>query len=91
MQLNARLAFDTQILVSDKKNEKVLFDLEINGKKKKKKSTLLEFNRILDKISHDDKIGHLFVVDIKFYHKNDKTQFFNEILPLPHYLKKTKR
>ena len=89
MQLNARLAFDTQILVSDKKNEKVLFDLEINGKKKK--STLLEFNRILDKISHDDKIGHLFVVDIKFYHKNDKTQFFNEILPLPHYLKKTKR
>ena len=90
MQLNARLAFDTQILVSDKKNEKVLFDLEINGKKKKK-STLLEFNRILDKISHDDKIGHLFVVDIKFYHKNDKTQFFNEILPLPHYLKKTKR
>ena len=89
MQLNAGLAFDTQILVSDKKNEKVLFDLEINGKKKK--STLLEFNRILDKISHDDKIGHLFVVDIKFYHKNDKTQFFNEILPLPHYLKKTKR
>ena len=39
MQLNARLAFDTQILVSDKKNEKVLFDLEINGKKKKKNPT----------------------------------------------------
>ena len=61
------------------------------NKKNKQKPTLPEFNRILDKISHDDKIGHLFVVDIKFYHKNDKTQFFNEILPLPHYLKKTKR
>lgn len=35
---------------------------------------------ILDKFSHDDKIRHLFV-DIKFYHKNDKTLFFNEIYP----------
>ena len=39
MQLNARLAFDTQILVSDKKNEKVLFDLEINEKKQTNKQT----------------------------------------------------
>ena len=54
--------------------------------KKTKKLILLEFNRILDKISPDDKIGHLFVVDIKFYHKNDKTLFFNEIYspPPPH-------
>ena len=29
--VNTRLAFDTQILISDKKIEKVLFDLNING------------------------------------------------------------
>ena len=34
--LNTRLAFDTQILISDKKNEKVLFDLKIDGKKQTK-------------------------------------------------------
>ena len=49
--------------------------------KTKKKPTLLEFNKILDKISHDDKVGHLFVVDIKFYNKNSKTLLFNEIYP----------
>ena len=47
----------------------------------KKTPTLLEFNRILAKISHDDKTGHLFVVDVKFYHKNNKKLFFNEIYP----------
>ena len=101
--------------MSDKKNEKVLFDLDIGGikqtkrivskilkidkdnqygqamtktfaygcikkqKQKTKKTTLIEFNKILDKISHDDKIGHLFVVDIKFYNKNPKTLLFNEV------------
>ena len=47
-------------------------------KKKKKTTTLLEFNNILGKISHDDKTGHLFVVDIKLYNKNPKTLLFNE-------------
>ena len=97
-----------------KKNEKVLFDLDISAKKqtkrivtkilkmdennqygqditkalpygcikktktKKKTTTLLEFNKILGKISHDDKIGHLFVDDIKLYNKNPKTLLFNE-------------
>ena len=37
--------------------------------KKQKKTTLLKFNKILDKISHDEKIGHFFVVDITFYKK----------------------
>ena len=46
-------------------------------KQKTKKTTLLEFNKILDKISHDDKIGHHFVVDIKFYNKNPNTLLFN--------------
>ena len=34
--------------------------------KNKKRTILLEFNIIFNKFSHD-KIGHLFVVDIKFY------------------------
>ena len=36
--VTTRLAFDTQILISDKKNEKVLFDLDIDGKKANQKS-----------------------------------------------------
>ena len=35
--VNTRLAFDTQILLSNKENEKIMFDLEINGKKQIKK------------------------------------------------------
>ena len=35
--VNIRLAFDTQILISDKKNKKVLFDLDIGGKKQTKR------------------------------------------------------
>ena len=107
------MAFDTQILLSENKTEKVLFDLEIDGKKQTKRistkvlktdenyqygqamtkplpygfikkqehpSSLLEFKKILDKISHDDKIGHLFIVDIKFHNKNPKTMLFNGII-----------
>ena len=43
--------------------------------------SLTEFNRILDKISHEDKISHLFTVDIKFHNINEKTLLFNEIYP----------
>ena len=35
-------------------------------KKSKRPPSLLEFNKILKEISHEDPIGHLFVVDIKF-------------------------
>ena len=35
--VNTRLAFDIQIFTSDKKNEKVLFDLDINRKKQTKR------------------------------------------------------
>ena len=34
--VNTRLAFDIQILLGDIKNENLLFDLEIDGKNKKK-------------------------------------------------------
>ena len=85
-----------------KKNEKGIFDLYIDGKKQagitkplpyvciKKKEhppTLTESNRILDKISYDDNIGHLFIVDIKF---NDLRHYY--LMKYIHqYLKKNKR
>ena len=87
----------------ENKDEKVIYDLYIDGKKQTKristkilkmdennqygqamtkallygcikKQDHLEFyyNKILDNISHDDKTGHLFVVDIKFYDKTLK-------------------
>ena len=112
--VNTRLAFDTQILLSNNENEKAIFDLEINGEKQTKRIstkilkmdennqyeqaltkllphgcikkqehvlTILEFNKILDSISHENSIGHLFIVDIKFHNKNKKTLLFNEIYP----------
>ena len=43
--------------------------------------SLVKFNKILDRISHEDKIGHLFIVDIKFHNINPKTLLSNEIYP----------
>ena len=34
--VNTRLAFDTQILLDENRNEKLLFDLHINGENKQK-------------------------------------------------------
>ena len=48
-------------------------------KKDDKNPTISEFNAILNSLSHTDKIGHLFIVDIKFHNKNEKTMVFNEI------------
>ena len=42
-------------------------------KRKENPPTLMEFNQILDRIPHEDKIGHFFIVDIKFHNKNPKT------------------
>ena len=50
-------------------------------KKQEHPPSLTEFNRILDKISYADNIGHLFIVDIKFNNVNPKTLLFNEIYP----------
>ena len=120
--VNTRLAFDTNILVNDPDKEKVIVELNINGKKQIKRfpskilkmdennqygqamtkplpygcikkevkvSTMTEFNQILDRISHDDEIGHLFTVDIKFNNINEKRLLFNEIYP-PIFKKKQK-
>ena len=50
-------------------------------KKQKEVPTLSHFNRILYRIDHNDSIGHLLTVDIKFHKINEKTLLFNEIYP----------
>ena len=49
--------------------------------KRMKTPSMLEFNLILDRLSHEDSIGHLLFVDIKFHNENSKTMLFNEIYP----------
>ena len=51
-------------------------------KQKQHPPDLMEFGKILDRISHDDKIGYIIIVDIKFHDKNPKTLLFNQIYPL---------
>ena len=43
----------------------------------------LEFNLLIEKVSLEDSIGHLFVVDIEFDEKNasEKQYMYNEIFP----------
>ena len=48
-------------------------------KKRENSPTLVEFSRILDTVSHDKNVGHLFIVDIKFHDVNPKTLLFNEL------------
>ena len=50
-------------------------------KKQEHVPSLLELNKILDRISQEDPVGHLFIVDIKFHNKNSKALLFNEIYP----------
>ena len=50
-------------------------------KKKYQPSILVEFNKILNEISHEDSVGHIFIVDIKFNDINPKTLLFNELYP----------
>ena len=46
-----------------------------------KTPTILEFNHILDSISHEDTNSHLFIFDMKLHNKNSKTMLFNETYP----------
>ena len=43
--------------------------------------SMAESNKILDSIWHEDNIGHLFAVDIKFHDINEKTLLFNGLYP----------
>ena len=112
--VNTRLAFDTDVLLNDNNKEKVLFDLNISGKKQTKRisskilkmeennqyrmamtkplpygcikekdnvPSLTEFNSIITTISYEDKIGHIFNIEIKFHDINKKTFLFNELYP----------
>ena len=45
----------------------------------KKITSLRESNMIHNKVSHTVKMSHLFIVDIKFHVKNEKTLSFNEM------------
>ena len=73
----------TKILKMDKKNQyrnAMTKPLPYNCiKKMKKNPSLREFQRILKSILHADKIGHLFIVDIKFHVKNEKNLLFNKV------------
>ena len=53
--------------------------LTVALKSKKKIPSLRELNIILNNISHTDKIGHLFIVNIKFHFKTEETLLFNEL------------
>ena len=48
-------------------------------KKQENIPSLREFNMILNKLLHTDKIGYLFIADVKVHVKNEKTVLFNEI------------
>ena len=50
-------------------------------KKKDTVTSSTKFNRILDNISHEDKIGYFFIVDINFHDINEKMLLFNKIYP----------
>ena len=50
-------------------------------KKKKNLPTLEELSVLLENVILEDKLGHLFVVDIGFADINEKTLLFNEIYP----------
>ena len=52
------------------------------SKNQDKIPTLREFNIILNNISHEDKISHIFLVDITLYGMNEKTILFNELYTL---------
>ena len=43
---------------------------------------LEQLKELLKNVTLEDKIGHLFTVDIKFADINEKTLLFNEIYPL---------
>ena len=50
-------------------------------KKKKHVPSLEKLTEILAGVTLEDKLGHLFVVDIEFSEINEKTLIFNEMHP----------
>ena len=50
-------------------------------KKKKLVPSLEELKTLLENVTLEDKLGHLFLVDIKFADVNKETLLFNEVYP----------
>ena len=50
-------------------------------KKQEKLPNFTELEQLLKSITLEDKIGHLFTVDIEFFDVNPKTLLFNEVFP----------
>ena len=50
---------------------------------KEKSPSWIEFNHLLETVDLDDKIGHLFVVDIEFdyEHATERIMMYNEVFP----------
>ena len=109
--VNTRTAFDTELFLKNKQNERVLFET-VDGEVKRFSSkiikmdennqysfamtkplphgciklkkivpTLDELKDLLANVTLNDKIGHLFIVDIVLDDINEKTILFNEIYP----------
>ena len=109
--VSTRMAFDTDLILKDPKNEKVFFKTADSQLKRfsskiikmdennqydqamtkplphgciKKKNSVLShdhFPELLKSVTLDDKIGHIFTIDIEFSDINPKTLLFNEIFP----------
>ena len=107
--VNTIMAFDTNLLLKDTKNEKVLFKTGDGQLKRfsskiikmdknnqygmamtrllpygciKRKQTVPNFEQLeqlLKSVTLEDKIGHIFTVDIEFLDISPKTLLFNEI------------
>ena len=109
--INTRMTFDTDILLKDTKNEKVLFKT-VEGQLKRFSSKIIKMDennqygmamtrplpygcikrqftvpsfekleQLLKSVTLEDKIGHIFTVDIEFSDINPKTLLFNEVFP----------
>ena len=109
--INTKMAFDTDILLKDTENEKVLFKT-VDGQLKRFSSKIIkmdennqygmamtrplpygcikrqftvpsfeELEQLLKSVTLEDKIGHIFTVDIEFSDINPKTLLFNEVFP----------
>ena len=107
--INTKIAFDTDILLKDTENEKVLFKT-VDGQLKRFSSKIIkmdennqygmamtrplpygcikrqftvpsfeELEQLLKSVTLEDKIGHIFTVDIEFSDINPKTLLFNKI------------
>ena len=78
----------TKILKMDENNRNDKASTDRLHKKMKKIPTLREFDLLIEAISHEDKIGHLFIVDVEFNTEKEPKRncyLMNSIHP---YLKK---